>query len=120
MSNPDRIPVIVGVAQVVDRPANVEDGLDSIGLMLEALRAAERDSGASLLDRLDWLGVMNQISFPDPDEHPVDQIATVASVIMDLTTREVELAAGAPSISDYSLISPAFSSGALVAPSRDC
>jgi acetyl-CoA C-acetyltransferase len=69
VSNPDRIPVIVGVAQVVDRPANVEDGLDSIGLMLEALRAAERDSGASLLDRLDWLGVMNQISFPDPDEH---------------------------------------------------
>jgi acetyl-CoA C-acetyltransferase len=69
MSNPDRIPVIIGVGQVADRPADPMDGLDSLGLMAAALRDAERDSGVKLLDRVEWLGVEDQISFPNPDIH---------------------------------------------------
>jgi acetyl-CoA C-acetyltransferase len=66
---PDRIPVIVGTGQINDRPADPNDGLDSFGLMMAALRAAEADAGATLLDGVDWLGVEDQISFPDPDIH---------------------------------------------------
>ena len=61
----DRIPVIVGVGQINDRPSNDEEALDSAGLMLAALADAERDARATLLDRLDWLGVEDQISFPE-------------------------------------------------------
>ncbi|MFV3077106.1 hypothetical protein [Niveispirillum fermenti] len=60
------VPVIIGVGQVNDRPGPEEPGLDSAGLMLAALAAAEQDAGVALLGRLDWLGVVNQISFPDP------------------------------------------------------
>lgn len=65
----DRVPVIIGVGEINDRPGPEDEGLDSIGLMLAALRAAEADSGVHLLDRLDWLGVEDQISFPNPDIH---------------------------------------------------
>lgn len=66
MSRRELLPVIIGVGQINDRPGPDEPGLDSAGLMLAALAAAERDAGLSLLGRLDWLGIENQISFPDP------------------------------------------------------
>jgi acetyl-CoA C-acetyltransferase len=66
---PARIPVIIGVGQINDRPADPEEGLDSFGLMMAALRAAESDAGHPLLGALDWLGVEDQISFPDRDMH---------------------------------------------------
>lgn len=69
MGDPERIPVIIGVGQVNDRPDDPMTGLDSLGLMLAALRAAESDSGATVLDRIEWLGVEDQISFPNPDIH---------------------------------------------------
>ncbi|MGE3301556.1 MAG: acetyl-CoA acetyltransferase [Hyphomonadaceae bacterium] len=59
-----RIPVIVGVGQVNDRPKTPEEGLDSAGLMEAALRAADADAGGGWLARLDSLGVVDQISFP--------------------------------------------------------
>jgi acetyl-CoA C-acetyltransferase len=65
----ERIAVIIGVGQVNDRPLNPTEGLDSLGLMQAALRRAEADSGVGILDRLDWLGVVDQISFPDPAIH---------------------------------------------------
>lgn len=61
----DRIPVIVGVGQYNDRPDIAVEGMDSLGLMIEALKIAERDAGGS-----DWLKdaegvlVVDQISFP--------------------------------------------------------
>lgn len=67
--NAERIPVIIGVGQILDRPADPRDGLDSLGLMLAALRAAEQDSGADLLGKLGWLAVVDQIAFPNPDIH---------------------------------------------------
>jgi acetyl-CoA C-acetyltransferase len=64
----DRTPVIIGVGQISDRPADDAQGLDSLGLIRAALAAAEHDVGTTC-GRLDWLGVVDQISFPDPDIH---------------------------------------------------
>ncbi|MDO7841756.1 acetyl-CoA acetyltransferase [Sphingomonas immobilis] len=62
-NDPERIPVIVGVGQVNDRPADPQSGLDSAGLMEAALRAAEEDAGGTWLADLDSLAVVDQISF---------------------------------------------------------
>lgn len=62
----DKLPVIVGVGQVNDRPRDAAEGLNPVGLMAAALRRAETDAGADgLLADADWLGVVRQISFPD-------------------------------------------------------
>ena len=62
--NPERIPVIVGVGQVNDRPDQPGDGLDPVGLMAEALRRAETDGAAGLLGDCDSLAVVTQIGWP--------------------------------------------------------
>ena len=61
------IPVIIGVGQINDRdePGNADARLDSFGLMEAALRAADLDAGGGWLRRLDSLGVVDQISFPE-------------------------------------------------------
>ena len=64
MQDPKAVPVIIGVGQVNDRPADPDDGLDSGGLMIEALRRADSDAGGGLLPDVDWLGVVSQLSFP--------------------------------------------------------
>jgi len=61
--DPARIPVIVGVGQVNDRPATPDAGLDPLGLMEAALREADRDAGGGWLGRLDSLAQVDQISF---------------------------------------------------------
>ena len=63
----NRIPVIVGVGQVNDRDDTDRPGLglDSLGLMEAALRAADHDAGGSWLPRLDSLAVVDQISCPE-------------------------------------------------------
>lgn len=63
MIDPEGTPVIVGVGQVNDRPADPQAGLDSLGLMQAALRAADADAGGGWLDALDSLAVVDQISF---------------------------------------------------------
>ena len=60
-----RIPVIVGVGQINDRPAEGEPGLDSFELMHAALRLADEDAGGGWLSGLQSLAVVAQISFPD-------------------------------------------------------
>lgn len=65
----DRVPVIIGVGQLNDRAADLEAALDSLGLMHGALLAAQADCGADVINRLDWLGVVDQISFPNPEIH---------------------------------------------------
>lgn len=64
LGDPDRIPVIVGVGQVNDRPGRPEDGLDPVALMAEALRRADGDGGGGLLADCDSLAVVAQISAP--------------------------------------------------------
>ncbi len=63
----NRIPVIMGVGQVNDRDETDKPslGLDSLGLMEAALRAADLDAGGGWLPRLDSLAVVDQISFPE-------------------------------------------------------
>lgn len=62
--DPEKVPVIVGVGQVNDRPDNPDEGLDSGGLMIAALRRAEGDAGGIWLADVDWLGIVSQLSFP--------------------------------------------------------
>lgn len=63
MHDAERIPVIIGVGQINDRPEDPELGLDPPGLMAAALRLAEQDAGGDVLSRLDSLAIVDQISF---------------------------------------------------------
>ena len=71
--DPDRIPVIVGVGQINDRPEQPGDGLDPVGLMAEALRRADADAnaGRGLLADCDSLAVVAQLGWPQLN--PVDE-----------------------------------------------
>ncbi|PWR23624.1 acetyl-CoA acetyltransferase [Zavarzinia compransoris] len=64
MSDADTIPVIVGIGEIADRPADPARGLEPLALMAEALRRAEADAGADLLARIDSLDIVNQVSWP--------------------------------------------------------
>jgi acetyl-CoA C-acetyltransferase len=65
----DRIPVIVGVGEIVDRPKDVAAGLEPLTLLEEALKRAEADSGAALLGEIGSLDVVNFLSwrYRDPE-----------------------------------------------------
>ena len=70
MINEDRIPVIVGVGEIVDRPKDIKDGLEPLTLLEEALKRAEADSGAKLLGDIGSLDVVNFLSwrYRDPEK----------------------------------------------------
>ena len=59
-----RIPVIVGVGQINDRPTADQAGLNSLDLMQAALRIADGDGGGGWLQQIDSLAVIAQLSFP--------------------------------------------------------
>ena len=94
------IPVIIGVGQINDRDQVNRDQVnrdqvnrdqvnegdeqstagssrDSLGLMEAALRAADRDAGGGWLRRLDSLGVVDQISYPELGDVSVDRKSVV-------------------------------------------
>lgn len=62
MTDPERIPVIIGVGQVNDRPEDPDQGLDSLELMVAALNTAAADAGIAL-EEIDSLAIVDQISF---------------------------------------------------------
>jgi acetyl-CoA C-acetyltransferase len=67
--SPDaRIPVIVGVGEISDHPAELTAGLEPLALMAGALTRAEQDCGAKLLHEIDSLDVINFLSwrYSDP------------------------------------------------------
>jgi acetyl-CoA C-acetyltransferase len=66
-TDPNCIPVIVGVGQINDRPDDPMEGLDSVGLMAEAIRKADADAGGGWLARCDWLANVVQVAFPGTD-----------------------------------------------------
>jgi acetyl-CoA C-acetyltransferase len=76
MSNPtsvlpdDRIPVIVGIGEIVDRPKDVTAGLEPLALLEQALRRAEADSGGKLIGDIGSLDVVNFLSwrYRDPEK----------------------------------------------------
>lgn len=66
----DRIPVIVGIGEIVDRPKDIAAGLEPLDLLEQALRRAEADAGAKLLGALQSLDVVNFLSwrYRDPEK----------------------------------------------------
>ena len=78
MTDPERIPVIIGVGQVNDRPEDPDQGLDSLGLMVAALRVAAADAGVSLAD-LDSLAIVDQISFHSLGKLPEPLAAAIGA-----------------------------------------
>ncbi len=62
-TDPERMPVIVGVGQINDRPADPAAGLEPDALMAAALRRAEEDAGVKLLGDLQSLALVDQVSF---------------------------------------------------------
>jgi len=65
----DRIPVIVGVGEIVDRPKEITAGLEPLDLLEQALKCAEEDSGARLLGEIGSLDIVNFLSwrYRDPE-----------------------------------------------------
>src|SRR5512140_2246641 len=65
----DRIPVIVGIGEIVDRPKEITEGLEPLILLEQALRRAEADSGAKLLGEIGSLDIVNFLSwrYRDPE-----------------------------------------------------
>jgi len=66
----DRIPVIVGVGEVIDRPKDISAGLEPMVLLEKALKRAEVDSGAKLLGEIGSLDIVNFLSwrYRDPEK----------------------------------------------------
>src|SRR5258708_5320034 len=85
MSNPpipkDRIPVIVGVGEIVDRPKELAAGLEPLTLLEEALKRAEADSGAKLLGEIGSLDVVNFLSwrYRDPEKQLAGRLGITPS-----------------------------------------
>ena len=65
--NPDRVPILVGAGEVVDRTRNPAEGREPLTLMLHALHEAERDAGAALLAEIDSFDVVCEYSWPYVD-----------------------------------------------------
>lgn len=89
-----RIPVVIAVGEICDRPEIEVEGLDSIELMLAALREAEAELGTPVLDRLDWLGVEDQISFPNPA--PQDDLAELLPCLPARSVKTFEASGDGP------------------------
>src|ERR1700709_89150 len=72
----DRIPVIVGVGEIVDRPKEIVEGLEPLALLVEALQRAERDSGGKLLGEIQSLDIVNFLRwrYSDPQIQLSDRL----------------------------------------------
>jgi acetyl-CoA C-acetyltransferase len=66
----DRIPVIVGVGEITDRPKDIAAGLEPHTMLEEALKRAEADSGGRLLGEISSLDIVNFLSwrYRDPEK----------------------------------------------------
>jgi len=72
----DRIPVIVGVGEITDRPKEIAAGLEPLTLLEEALKRAEADSGGKLLHEISSLDIVNFLSwrYRDPEKQLADRL----------------------------------------------
>jgi acetyl-CoA C-acetyltransferase len=72
----DRIPVIVGIGEIVDRPKDIAAGLEPLALLEQALKRAEADSGAKLLGEIQSLDIVNFLSwrYRDPERQLADRL----------------------------------------------
>src|SRR6266852_1678422 len=72
----DRIPVIVGVGEIVDRPREISEGLEPLALLEGALKRAEAASGGKLLGKIQSLDIVNFLSwrYRDPEIQLSDRL----------------------------------------------
>jgi len=72
----DRIPVIVGVGEITDRPKEIAAGLEPLTLLEGALKRAEADSGGKLLGDISSLDIVNFLSwrYRDPERQLADRL----------------------------------------------
>jgi acetyl-CoA C-acetyltransferase len=72
----DRIPVIVGIGEIVDRPKEIAKGLEPLALLEQALKRAEADSGCKLLGEIGSLDIVNFLSwrYRDPEKLLSDRL----------------------------------------------
>jgi hypothetical protein len=59
----DRTPVIIGIGEIVDRPADPAAALEPLALMAKAILAADADAGGGFLARIDSIDVINLVSW---------------------------------------------------------
>jgi acetyl-CoA C-acetyltransferase len=59
----DRIPVIIGVGEIIDRPKEIAAGLEPLALLEQALKRAEQDSGGRWLGEIGSLDIVNFLSW---------------------------------------------------------
>jgi acetyl-CoA acetyltransferase len=66
----DLIPVIVGVGEIADHPAELTAGLEPLSLLEAAVRRAAEDADTALLHEIDSLDVVNFLSwrYRDPEK----------------------------------------------------
>ena len=69
----DRLPVIVGIGEIADRPADPVQALEPLALMRAALERADEDAGGGLLPAIDSLDIVNLVSWRYAD--PARQLA---------------------------------------------
>jgi acetyl-CoA C-acetyltransferase len=65
--SPSRIPVIIGLGELTDRPARPDDGLEPLAILERCIAAADEEAGGGWLSRIDVLRVVNQVSWPYRD-----------------------------------------------------
>jgi len=85
--SPDRIPVIVGVGEIVDRPKEIAQGLEPLKLLEQALRRAEADAGAKLLHEVGSLDVVNFLSwrYHDPEKLLAERLGVQPGLPLPMT-----------------------------------
>ena len=59
----DRTPVIIGIGEIVDRPADPALAREPLHLMADAIRAADADAGGGFVERIDSMDVINLVSW---------------------------------------------------------
>lgn len=74
----DRIPVIVGQGEISDHPKTPSEGLEPLALMVEALKRAEKDTGARLIGDIDSLDIVNLLSWRYSD--PAAQLCKLLAI----------------------------------------
>lgn len=74
-----RTPVVVGVAQAMQKPNDLSDALEAVAMMEQVVRAAADDSGApGLLAKLDHIGaVQGAWKYSDPARLIADRVGAV-------------------------------------------
>jgi acetyl-CoA C-acetyltransferase len=66
-NNAHRIPVIIGIGELIDKPADPQQGLEPLEMLLRCAASADADAGGGWLRRIDTLRIVNQISWPYRD-----------------------------------------------------